>query len=97
MGATLNLSVALNAYTLSDRGTWLSFHNRGDLDILFEGDPALKNPYGVILVNPARHPHIQAEKAERFINWLIGPRGQAAIDSFRISGQQLFFPIANQP
>ncbi len=97
MGATLNLSAGLNAYTLSDRGTWLSFRNQGDLTIVFEGDPPLKNPYGVILVNPARHPHIQAKNALTFIDWLTGPRGQAAIDSFRISGQQLFFPIAKQP
>ena len=97
MGATLNLSAGLNAYTLSDRGTWMSFRNRGDLDIMFEGDPPLNNPYGVILVNPARHPRIQAEDAKKFIAWLTGPQGQAAIGAFRISGEQLFFPIAAQP
>lgn len=97
MGATLNLSAGLNAYTLSDRGTWLSFRNRGDLNIVLEGDPPLNNPYGIIMVNPKRHPHIQAENALAFIDWLTGPRGQAAIAGFRIAKEQLFFPNASRP
>ena len=97
MGATLNLAAGLNAYTLTDRGTWLSFRNRGDLQIVVEGDPPLLNPYGVILVNPARHPHIQADAARAFIDWLTGPDGQAAIAAFRIGDQQLFFPNAARP
>ena len=94
MGATLNTAAGLGAYTLTDRGTWLSFSNRGNLDILVEGDPPLFNPYGVLLVNPARHPHIHTEAAEKLIDWLTGPHGQAAIAAFRVNGQQLFFPNA---
>lgn len=94
MGATLNTAAGLNAYTLTDRGTWLSFSNRGNLDILVEGDPPLFNPYGVLLVNPARHPHIHTDAAEKLIDWLTGPRGQAAIAAFRVNGAQLFFPNA---
>lgn len=97
MGATLNLAAGLNAYTLTDRGTWLSFSNRGDLDIVVAGDPPLFNPYGAILINPARHPHIRANEARAFIDWLTGPRGQAAIAAFRIADQQLFFPNADRP
>lgn len=96
MGATLNLAAGLNAYTLTDRGTWLSFRNRGDLKVVVEGDPPLFNPYGVILVNPDRHPHIQADEARAFIDWLTGPPGQAAIAAFRIGDQQLFFPNAER-
>lgn len=95
MGATLNTAAGLGAYTLTDRGTWLSFRNRGNLDILLEGDPPLFNPYGALLVNPARHPHIRAQEAEQLIDWLTGPRGQAAIAAFRVNGQQLFFPNAD--
>jgi tungstate transport system substrate-binding protein len=94
MGATLNTAVGLGAYTLTDRGTWLSFRNRGNLDILVEGDPPLFNPYGVLLVNPARHPHVHKAAAQALIDWLTGPRGQAAIAAFRVDGQQLFFPNA---
>lgn len=94
MGATLNTAAGLGAYTLTDRGTWLSFRNRGNLDILLEGDPPLFNPYGALLVNPARHPHIRAQEAEQLIDWLTGPRGQAAIAAFRVNRQQLFFPNA---
>lgn len=94
MGATLNTTSGLNAYTLSDRGTWLSFRNRGDLDLLLDGDPPLFNPYGVIPVNPEKHPHVQFDAAEKLANWLTGPKGQAAIAAFKVSGQQLFFPNA---
>lgn len=94
MGATLNTASGLGAYTLTDRGTWLSFRNRGDLEIVLEGDPPLLNPYGVLLVNPARHPHIHADAAKKLISWLTGATGQAAIAAFRVDGQQLFFPNA---
>jgi tungstate transport system substrate-binding protein len=94
MGATLNTAAELGAYALTDRGTWIGFQNKGDLAILSEGDPALFNPYGVILVNPEKHPHVKAEAGQRFIDWLTAPEGQAAIAGFRIDGQQLFFPNA---
>jgi len=96
MGATLNTAAAMNAYTLSDRGTWLAFANKADLDILVAGDTRLFNPYGVTLVNPARHPHVKAEDGQAFIDWLISPEGQAAIAAFRVGGQQLFFPNAHK-
>ena len=92
MGATLNTASAMNAYTIADRGTWLSFRNRGDLVILTEGQPPLRNPYGVILVNPERHPHIKAAMGRKFIDWLVSDAGQHAIDSFRVDGQRLFHP-----
>ncbi|MBO6782215.1 MAG: substrate-binding domain-containing protein [Alphaproteobacteria bacterium] len=95
MGATLNTASGLGAYTLTDRGTWLSFRNRGGLEVLLEGDPPLFNPYGALLVNPARHRHIRAREAEALIDWLTGPRGQAAIAAFQVNGQQLFFPNAD--
>lgn len=95
MGPTLNMAAAMNAYTLADRGTWLSFRNRQDLRILLAGDPKLFNPYGVMLVNPARHPHVKAAEGRRFIAWLIAPEGQAAIASYRVGGQPLFFPPSN--
>jgi tungstate transport system substrate-binding protein len=94
MGATLNTAVGKQAYTLTDRGTWLSFANKDDFKILVEGDPRLFNQYGVILVNPAKHPNVKAEEGQAFIDWLIGPEGQAAIASYKIDGQQLFFPNA---
>jgi tungstate transport system substrate-binding protein len=94
MGPTLNMAAGMNAYTLADRGTWLSFKNRGELDVLVEGDRRLFNQYGVILVNPARHPNVKAEAGQAFVDWLTGPEGQAAIASFKIDGQQLFFPNA---
>src|SRR5262245_9599636 len=94
MGATLNAAVGKKAYTLSDRGTWLSFKNKDDFTILVEGDPKLLNRYGVILVNPAKHPNVKAKEGQAFIDWLVGPEGQAAIASFKIDGQQLFFPDA---
>jgi tungstate transport system substrate-binding protein len=94
MGATLNTAVGKQAYTLTDRGTWLSFANKDDLKVLVEGDPKLFNQYGVILVNPAKHPNVKAKEGQAFIDWLIGPEGQAAIASYKIDGQQLFFPDA---
>jgi tungstate transport system substrate-binding protein len=95
MGPTLNMAAAMNAYTLADRGTWLSFKNRQDLRILLEGDSQLFNPYGVMLVNPARHPHVKAAEGRRFIAWLTGKEGQGAIGSYRIDGEALFFPSAS--
>jgi tungstate transport system substrate-binding protein len=94
MGATLNTASGLSAYTLSDRGTWISFGNKADLALLFEGDPRLFNAYGVILVNPGRHPHIKAQDGQSFIDWLTSARGQQAISNFRVGGEQLFFPNA---
>ena len=97
MGAALNTASASNAYVLADRGTWLSFKNRGDLAIVVEGDNRLFNQYGVILVNPARHPHVKKHFGQAFIDWLISPAGQKAIADYRIEGQQLFFPNATVP
>lgn len=94
MGPSLNTAAAMGAYVLADRGTWLSFRNRADLAILVEGDERLFNQYGVMLVNPARHPHVKREPAQRFIDWLVSPEGQAAIAGYRIEGQALFFPNA---
>jgi tungstate transport system substrate-binding protein len=94
MGATLNTATQVPAYALTDRGTWLSFANRGPLEIVFEGDPVLFNPYGIILVNPERHPHVKAEQGQAFIDWIISDAGQAAIASYTVGGEQLFFPIA---
>ena len=92
MGPTLNTASGMNAYALTDRGTWLSFKNRGDLVILVEGDTKLFNQYGVMLVNPAKHPHVKKELGQKFIDWLISPAGQATIAAYQIDGQQLFFP-----
>lgn len=97
MGAALNTAGAMNAYVLSDRGTWLSFKNRGDLDIVVEGDHRLFNQYGVMFVNPQRHPHVKAADGQAFIDWLTGPEGQKAIADYRIEGKQLFFPNADLP
>ena len=97
MGAALNTASAMNAYVLSDRGTWISFKNRGDLVIAVEGDKKLFNQYGVILVNPAKHPNIKKEEGQAFIDWLVSPAGQKAIADYKIDGQQLFFPNANAP
>jgi tungstate transport system substrate-binding protein len=97
MGAALNTASASNAYVLSDRGTWLSFKNRGDLAISVEGDKRLFNQYGVILVNPAKHPHIRKELGQAFIDWLVSPEGQKAIADYKINGEQLFYPNANDP
>jgi tungstate transport system substrate-binding protein len=94
MGATLNTAVGKQAYALTDRGTWLSFANKADFKVLVEGDPKLFNQYGVILVNAAKHPNVKAKEGQVFIDWLTGPEGQAAIASYKIDGQQLFFPNA---
>ncbi len=96
MGPTLNMAAATDAYTLSDRATWYAFKNRRELDLLLAGDPVLFNPYGVIPVNPARHPHVRKEAAERFAQWLTSPAGQQAIAAFRADGQQVFFPNARK-
>jgi tungstate transport system substrate-binding protein len=96
MGAALNTAGAMNAYVLSDRGTWISFKNRGDLEIVVEGDKRLFNQYGVMLVNPEKHPSVKKELGQTFIDWLISPEGQAAIAGYRIDGQQLFFPNAEK-
>ena len=94
MGATLNTASSLDGYTISDRGTWISFKNKGRLAILLEGDPRLVNQYGVILVNPAKHVHVKANEGQAFIDWLISRKGQDTIASYRIGGHQLFFPNA---
>jgi tungstate transport system substrate-binding protein len=94
MGPALNTASAMGAYLLADRGTWLSFKNRGDLAIVVEGDPALFNQYGVMLVNPAKCPHVKKAPGQKFIDWLLSPAGQQTIASYRIDGQQLFFPNA---
>lgn len=94
MGPALNTASASNAYTLSDRGTWLSFRNRGDLAIVVEGDRRLFNPYGVMLVNPQKHPHVKAADGQAFVDWLVSPEGQRAIGDYRIGGEALFFPDA---
>ncbi len=94
MGPALNTASATNAYVLADRGTWLSFRNRGDLAVLVEGDGRLFNPYGAMLVNPARHPHVKAADGQRLIDWLVSPEGQKTIADYRIEGQPLFFPHA---
>lgn len=97
MGAALNTASSLDAYVLADRGTWISFKNRGDLVIVVEGDTRLFNQYGVMLVNPARHPHVKKELGQAFIDWLISPEGQKMIAGYKIEGQQLFFPNATVP
>jgi tungstate transport system substrate-binding protein len=94
MGPTLNTASAMDGYALADRGTWLSFKNRGDLVIAVEGDKRLFNQYGVILVNPARHQHVKKEMGQAFIDWLVSPGGQKAIAGYKINGEQLFFPNA---
>jgi tungstate transport system substrate-binding protein len=92
MGATLNSAAAMAAYTLADRATWVAFANKGPLSLLFEGDAALVNAYGVIALDPARHPHVNAAAARAFVDWLLSPAGQGAIAAFRVAGEQLFFP-----
>ena len=95
MGATLNTTWMMEAYTLTDRGTWLKMRGRLDLRLLVEGDAGLRNQYGVTLVSPERHPHVKAALAQRFAEWLISPAGQAAIDGFTIEGERLFIPNAH--
>jgi tungstate transport system substrate-binding protein len=97
MGATLNTASASNAYLLTDRGTWLSFKNRGELAIVVEGDNRLFNQYGVILVNPAKHAHVKKESGQALIDWLVSAEGQQAIADFKVNGEQLFFPNATMP
>ena len=94
MGPALNMASSMNGYVLADRGTWLSFKNRGELAILVEGDTRLFNQYGVIVVNPAKHPHVKTELAQAFADWVISPAGQANIADYKIGGEQLFFPNA---
>ncbi|MET4807162.1 substrate-binding domain-containing protein [Limibacillus sp. MBR-115] len=96
MGATLNAAVGMGAYAMTDRATWISFANKADFKIQVEGDEALFNQYGVILVNPAKHPDVKADLGQAFIDWLLGSEGQAAIAEYKIDGQQLFFPNAKQ-
>jgi tungstate transport system substrate-binding protein len=97
MGAALNMASASNAYVLSDRGTWLAFKNRGDLVITVEGDKRLFNQYGVMLVNPAKHPNVKAAFGQQFIDWLISPEGQTVIGGYKINGRTLFYPNADDP
>ena len=96
MGATLNTAAAMNAYALTDRGTWLNFRNRGDLVILVEGDQRLFNQYGVVLVNPAKHAHVKQEPGQKFIDWIVSPKGQAAIAAYKVGGEPVFFPNAGR-
>lgn len=97
MGAALNMASASNAYVLSDRGTWLSFKNKCDLQISVEGDKRLFNQYGVILVNPEKHPSVKKDLGQQFIDWLVSPDGQKAIANYKINGEQLFHPSADDP
>jgi tungstate transport system substrate-binding protein len=97
MGAALNTASSMNGYVLADRGTWLSFKNRGELDIVVEGDKRLFNQYGVMLVNPEQHAHVKKELGQQFIDWLISAEGQKAITDYKINGQQLFFANATVP
>jgi tungstate transport system substrate-binding protein len=95
MGPTLNTASGKGAYSLTDRGTWLNFRNRTDLVVLVEGDRRLFNQYGVMLVNPAKHPHVKHAAGQKFVDWITGARGQAAINAYRIDGQQVFFANAH--
>lgn len=94
MGPALNMASGTGAYVLADRGTWLNFSNRGELAVLVEGDKRLFNQYGVMLVNPARHPHVKSVEGQKFVNWVTSAKGQAVIASYKIGGEQLFFPNA---
>jgi tungstate transport system substrate-binding protein len=96
MGPALNMGSAANAYVLTDRGTWLSFKNRGELAVLVEGDKTLFNQYGVMVVNPARHPHVKQALAQQFADWVLSPAGQASVAAYKIGGEQLFFPNASR-
>ncbi len=97
MGPALNTAAAMSAYILADRGTWISFKNRGDLAIAVEGDKRLFNQYGIMLVNPARHPSVKKELGQVFVDWIVSPEGQRAIAGYKIGGEQLFFPNAGAP
>ncbi|MFN7712527.1 MAG: extracellular solute-binding protein [Curvibacter sp.] len=96
MGPALNIAASSGAYILSDRGTWLNFKNRADLAVLVEGDKRLFNQYGVMVVNPARHPQVKQADAQKFVDWVVSPAGQATIAAYKIGGEQLFFPNAGQ-
>ena len=96
MGPTLNTASGMNAHALTDRGTWLSFRNRGDLVVLVEGDRRLFNQYGVMLVNPIRHPHVKKDMGQAFVDWVVSAEGQAAIAEYKIGGEPLFFPNARR-
>ena len=96
MGPALNMAASLGAYVLADRGTWLSFKNRADLAVLVEGDTRLFNQYGVMVVNPARHPQTKAIEGQKFVDWVISPAGQGVIAGYKINGEQLFFPNAGR-
>jgi tungstate transport system substrate-binding protein len=96
MGQALNIAASSGAYLLADRGTWLSFKNRGDLAVLVEGDTRLFNQYGVMVVNPAKHPHVKTAEAQKFVDWVVSPAGQAVVASYKIGGEQLFFPNAGK-
>ena len=96
MGPALNIASSSNAYVLTDRGTWLNFKNRGELKVLVEGDSRLFNQYGVMVVNPARHPHVKQALAQGFVDWVVSPAGQNAIAGYKVGGEQLFFPNAGQ-
>jgi len=94
MGPALNMGSSTGAYVLTDRGTWLNFKNRQDLQVLVEGDKSLFNQYGVMVVNPAKHPHVKTDLAQKFVDWVISPAGQASINGYKIGGEQLFFANA---
>ena len=94
MGATLNIASAMRAYALTDRGTWLKFANKGELMVLIEGDERLRNPYGVIIVNPIKHPHVKIKDGQFFADWLVSKAGQKAIAEYRVEGKPAFFPNA---
>jgi tungstate transport system substrate-binding protein len=96
MGPALNTASSMNAYILADRGTWLAFKNRGDLAVLVEGDKRLFNQYGVMLVNPVKHPNVKKDLGQQFVDWVVSPEGQKAIADYKINGEQLFFPNAGQ-
>ncbi|MEI8030563.1 MAG: substrate-binding domain-containing protein [Comamonadaceae bacterium] len=96
MGPALNIASSSGAYVLADRGTWLNFKNRGDLAVLVEGDKRLFNQYGVMLVNPARHPHVKAVDGQKFVDWVVSAAGQAVIAAYKIGGEQVFFPNASK-
>ncbi len=96
MGPALNMAASMGAYVLTDRGTWLNFKNRGDLKVLVEGDAKLFNQYGVMVVNPAKHAHVKQADAQKFVDWLISAKGQAVIAAYKIEGESVFFPNANQ-
>jgi tungstate transport system substrate-binding protein len=96
MGPALNIASSSGAYVLADRGTWLNFKNRGELAVLVEGDKQLFNQYGVMLVNPARHPHVKTQDGQKFVDWLVSEPGQAVIAAYKIGGEQLFFPNASK-